>query len=220
MRDRIGLGIERGIEHSIGHNGHGIGHSKGIVLQRLRQTIEQFSPITDAAWQEMLGLYQRKTLAPEQYFMAAGEKATSIAFVISGALREYFITSEGKEFNKAFIFEGDTTGSLFDLLTQEPSIASIQALCDTELLVADYQAFSALYDRFPCCQRLGRRQAEHLFVLKARREYEFMTLDAYSRLQSLLSRHPDIEQRVTQYHIASYLGITPVALSRIKKQRA
>jgi len=190
------------------------------VLQRFKQVIEQLSPVKDDAWKEMKGLFQRKTLAPEQFFVASGELASSVAFVISGTLREFFITAEGKEYNKAFIFEGDSTGSLFDLLTQEPSIASIQALSSTELLVADYRAFAALYDRHPCCQRLGRLQTEQLFMRKARREHEFMTLDAYSRFQSLLSRHPDIEQRVTKYHIASYLGITPVALSRIKKRRS
>ena len=187
-------------------------------LARLRQAIEQLSPLSDEAWQEMAGLFTPLSLNAEQYFVSAGQQASSIAFVIFGAMREYFITLEGKEYNKAFIFNGDATGSLFDLLSQQPSIASIQATTQTELLVADYQAFSELYDRFPCCQRLGRLHAQHMFMLKARREYEFLTLDALARYQSLLSRHPDIEQYVPQYHIASYLGITPVALSRIKKQ--
>lgn len=186
-------------------------------LAQLRQVIEQLSPISDEAWQEMASLFTPLSLNAEQYFISAGQQASSIAFVTSGAMREYFITLEGKEYNKAFIFKGDGTGSLFDLISQQPSIASIQATTQTELLVADYQAFSALYDRFPCCQRLGRLHAQHMFMLKARREYELLTLDALARYQSLLSRHPDIEQYVPQYHIASYLGITPVALSRIKK---
>ncbi|MBV1922338.1 MAG: Crp/Fnr family transcriptional regulator [Pseudomonadales bacterium] len=188
------------------------------ALLQLRQVIEQVTPLSDEAWQEMTRLFSPLSLDAEEYFISAGQQASSIAFVISGAMREYFITLEGKEYNKAFIFKGDITGSLFDLLSQQASIASIQATTQTELLVADYQAFSALYDRYPCCQRLGRLQAQHLFMLKARREYEFLTLDAYARYQSLLTKHPDIERYVPQYHIASYLGITPVALSRIKKQ--
>ena len=189
-------------------------------LLQLKQVIEQLSPISDEAWHEMASLFTPLSLNTEQHFISAGQQASSIAFVISGAMREYFITLEGKEYNKAFIFKGDVTGSLFDLISQQPSIASIQATTQTELLVADYQAFSELYDLFPCCQRLGRLQAQHLFMLKARREYEFLTLDAYARYQSLLTRHPDIELYVPQYHIASYLGITPVALSRIKKQHS
>lgn len=188
------------------------------VAPHLRQIVESISPITDEAWLAMRDLFSPITLVPEQYFVTTGEQATSVGLILSGVMREYFITQEGKEFNKAFVLEGDITGSLFDLLTQEPSIASIQALTQTELLVADYQAFSALYDRFPCCQRLGRLHAERLFMLKARREHEFMTLDAYARYQMLLSRVPLIEEQVAQYHIASYLGITPVALSRVKKQ--
>jgi len=187
-------------------------------LLQLKKVIEQLSPISDEAWQVMASLFSPLSLNTEQYFVRTGQQASSIAFVISGAMREYFITLDGKEYNKAFIFKGDTTGSLFDLLSQQSSIASIQATTETELLVANYKAFSELYDRFPCCQRLGRLQAQHLFMLKARREYEFLTLDAYARYQSLLTRHPDIELHVPQYHIASYLGITPVALSRIKKQ--
>lgn len=189
------------------------------ILYRLRQAVEQLNPVTDEAWEVMAELFYSQTLKPDQHFVSAGQVAGSIAFIASGVMREYFITREGKEFNKAFVFEGDITGSFFDLLTQEPSIASIQALTETQLLVADYRAFSNLYDRFPCCQRLGRLQAEHMFKLKARREYEFMTQDAYARYQSLLIRHPYIERYVPQYHVASYLGITPVALSRLKKQR-
>lgn len=184
----------------------------------LKQLLESISPISDAAWLDISGCFTEQSLAENSHLIQVGEHARDIAFVTEGVLREYFITEEGKEFNKAFVGAGTLTGSLYDLLSGLPSTASIQALTPVRMYRAPFQSFRALFDIHPCCERFGRLFAERLFIKKAKREYELMCLDATARYRLLLQQFPELENLVAQYHIASYLGITPVALSRIRKE--
>ncbi|RME51917.1 MAG: Crp/Fnr family transcriptional regulator, partial [Deltaproteobacteria bacterium] len=75
------------------------------------------------------------------------------------------------------------------------------------------------YDEHPCWQVAARKIAEEHYVKKNRREFEFMQLSADSRYEAFLEAHADLLPRLSQYHIAAYLGITPVALSRIRRRR-
>jgi len=128
------------------------------------------------------------------------------------------LTLDGIEFNKSFVFSGEFAGSLFDLMRDEVSTASVQAIKPCLLLVAPYDLMQGLYDQFDCFQRMGRLIVEQLFLKKARREYEFLTMDAQSRYLSLVEENPRWEQELPQYQLASYLGVTPVALSRIRSR--
>ncbi len=187
-------------------------------LVAMRNQQKAFIGITDSAWEAFIALMKPLNLAAGDCLLRAGDPARYLAYVIKGSLREYYSTSEGAEFNKAFVLSGSFTGSLFDLLSGEPSTVSIQALKDCELLVAAFSEFQKLYDSYPCWERAGRLLTESLFMKKARREHEFLTMSAWERYQSLLREYPDLEQQVPQYHIASYLGITPVMLSRLRRR--
>ncbi|OZG71496.1 hypothetical protein BTA51_20590 [Hahella sp. CCB-MM4] len=184
----------------------------------LRNQQNTFSGISDPAWEAFIDLMRPMNLAAGDCLLRAGQPARYLAYIVKGSMREYYATSEGSEFNKAFVLSGSFTGSLFDLLSGEPSTVSIQALKDCELLVAPFIDFQKLYDTYPCWERAGRLLTESLFMKKARREHEFLTMSAWERYQSLLREYPDLEQQVPQYHIASYLGITPVMLSRLRRR--
>ena len=187
-------------------------------LEHMRKQLQLTCPITDLAWNEMKKLFHLKRLSADEDFIQIGEYAQLIAFTVEGTLREYFISSNGNEYNKHFVFANSITGSLYDLLSQQPSIAGIKTIKPTLLLCANYQQFTDLYDRHDCLQKMGRLQAESLLMRKAKREHDFLTLNATQRYLQLITNHNDIENTVPQYHLASYLAITPVALSRIKKK--
>jgi len=189
-------------------------------LQQMRTQVQRLCPITDLAWHEMKQLFQIQEFSANEHFIQIGDNAQRIAFIVDGGLREYFVTQEGNEFNKHFVFANDITGSLYDLLSNEPSIAGIVTLKKSTLLCAHYRQITALYDRHPCLQKMGRLQAEALLMRKAKREHDFLTLSATQRYLQLIASPNSIEQLIPQYHIASYLGITPVALSRLKKKLA
>jgi len=190
--------------------------SSALVI--LKRALNQISPISDHAWNSIEPHWSFKRLAKGEYLHKVGEPATEMAFVLDGALREYFLTLEGLEFNKAFVFSGEFTGSLFDLMSDDVSTASVQAVKPCLMLTAPFEIMYRLYDQYDCFQRLGRIITERLFLKKARREYEFLTMDAQARYLALIEQYPKLENELPQYQLASYLGITPVALSRIRAQ--
>jgi len=187
-------------------------------LESLRAALFRFGTLSDKAWEDACLRFHEYRLDAGEYFLEAGEIARYSGFVIQGTLREFFITLKGQEFNKNFNLEGEFTGSLFDLITSEPSTASIQALTPTRLLICQFTDLQDLYNQHRDWERIGRLLAENLFLLKARREWEFMTLSAEERYLLLIQKNPELEKRISQYHLASHLGISPVSLSRIRRQ--
>lgn len=167
---------------------------------------------------EFIDLFKARKLQSNEFFLKAGESASQAAFVISGILREYYITDNGSEYNKYFVFPGNLTGSYFDLLSGTSSTAYIQALSDCRILVAPYLKLVELFDSNEHWQKFGKNISDSLFMRKAEREYDLMVLSPEKRFEKLIKTDPDIFHKIPQYHIASYLGLTPVGLSRIKKR--
>jgi CRP-like cAMP-binding protein len=99
-----------------------------------------------------------------------------------------------------------------------PARFSIQALEESHLLVCNLQPVVELFDQHRCWERLGRKLAEQLYIKKETREAEFLLDDAETRYNNFQRAYPGLEHRLAQYHVASYLGITPVALSRIRRR--
>lgn len=151
-----------------------------------------------------------------EFFLRPGDDADRVAVVRSGLVRFYYVDRDGREATKAFRGAGELVAAYSELLTGKPSRTHIQAVEDTELLTLDHARLRALYGAHPCWQELGRRIAEEHYVNKEQREYEFLQLSALERYRQFEERYPGLAARLPQYHIASYLGITPVALSRLR----
>ncbi len=132
-------------------------------------------------------------------------------------MRLFYLTHDGKEFNQAFKFEGDLVAGYASLLTSSPCQFSIEALEETELLLLPFKEITELFDKDHSLERLGRKVAEQHFLNKEKREAAFLLLNAKERYEELLKERPNINQRVPQYHIASYLGITAEGLNRLLK---
>jgi CRP-like cAMP-binding protein len=136
--------------------------------------------------------------------------------VVSGLLRLYYIDANGNEFIKSFCVENEIVAAYSALLLHEPSRLFIQALEPSTLLVADFAEYQAVSAQHACWQMVNSRIAETLFIKKEKREAALLLDDAETRYRAFLAEYPQLEQRVKQHHIASYLGITPVSLSRIR----
>lgn len=159
---------------------------------------------------------QALALAAGTALLRAGERATEIGFVLEGGLREYFVLESGEERTKGFNLPGDFTGSLSDLLSGGASRAWIVAERPSTLLVTPWRDYLALVEQRSAWQRFARLTAETLYRRKAEREYELLALDAAERLRRTLARWPTLETVYRQRHIASYVGISPVHLSRLR----
>ncbi len=149
-----------------------------------------------------------------------GEADRSLYFVKSGFLKAYYLTESGGEQIKSFIDQGKVIGSLTAAAAGEPNTFSLVCLEDCTLMRFPFDALREQAAHTPALSEMVTGLLLELAMKKERREYEFLCLSAEERYRRLLARMPELTSRVTQQDIALYLGITPVALSRIKKRVA
>ncbi|HEX2966736.1 MAG TPA: Crp/Fnr family transcriptional regulator [Syntrophorhabdaceae bacterium] len=155
-------------------------------------------------------------LKKDDFFLLAGKIPDYLGFVISGLLRLFYIDDSGKEINKHFCLEKTVAVAYKPFIRREESEIYIQALEDTKLLVIDYKTYNMLLNSHTCWETIARKMAELIFILAQKRESEFLLVDAQQRYQQFMLDYPNLANRISQYHIASYLGITPESLSRIR----
>jgi len=154
-------------------------------------------------------------LRKKDYLIKAGNICSFIGFIEDGALRSY-IFKENNEFNVDFYLPESFVSAYTSFLTQLPTNTNIQALSDSTIYTISYSSYNDLLKTSVEWYRLSKLIADTLFIKKCKREKSLLMDSARDRYSLLLKTHPQIEQLVAQYHIASYLGIKPESLSRIK----
>ena len=184
----------------------------------LYKYLNSISPLQDKTWEKIEPLFSEMTLDKGDYFINEGEQAKQIGFLTSGIIRAFFRNKEGLEYNKHFFVTHHIVGGYSSLVTSTQNKIIQQALTNCKLLVANYSEITKLYDLFPDFERVGRRIAELYFVNKEQREIEIVLLNADERYLIFRQEYPQLEQQIPQYQIASYLGITPTQLSRIRRK--
>ena len=177
------------------------------------------SPLTVEAEKDVQLLFVRSELRKGRNFVSLGEQAKKIGFLATGVMRAYYQTDDGVEYNKHFFNAPCFIGGYASLITKKPNQIVQQALTDCLIWEADYVSLVSLYDKHPSLERVARVLAEQFFVQKEQREVEIVLLDADKRYEIFRRDFPNLEQLIPQYHIASYLGITPTQLSRIRRKR-
>ena len=155
--------------------------------------------------------YKKKDL-----LLRSGHISLYSGYIAQGAFREYYTDKNGREYNKAFCFKGDFTGSYYDLHLQEPSLVTIEALADSTVVLINHKEYQQLVQSDPFWLKISHTLVHNLLMKKFEKELQLLTLTAAERYELLQKRYPELEQLVPSYHIASYLGITPISLSRIR----
>ncbi|MFK7805501.1 MAG: Crp/Fnr family transcriptional regulator [Anaerolineae bacterium] len=183
---------------------------------QLRTAFNTLTPLPDPEWDRLKKIFQNRQVNLNDFVSHPGDEAHELIFVTQGLLRFYYLTADGKESNKAFIVENQFAGPLASAVLGIPIYYGIQALEPTSMLVAPFQAFTELYETSIHLERLGRKFAELLLVRKELRTRSLLEQTATERYQDLLHKSPHLIERVPQYHLASYLGIAEVSLSRLK----
>ncbi|MFD0697914.1 Crp/Fnr family transcriptional regulator [Paenibacillus sp. GCM10027628] len=177
-------------------------------------------PLSENQKNRFYSLFTPITMDKNEHLLLAGERTEHLYFCLSGSFRMYYSTYDGKERIKAFCGADDFITSYSSLLTGSPSSLSIQALQPAKLIQAYYPDFLALTLEDPVWERLARLITEGMYLKKERREMQLLTLSAEERYACFQQEFGTWEARIPQYYIASYLGITPVALSRIRSKNA
>ncbi|MGQ3014746.1 MAG: Crp/Fnr family transcriptional regulator [Flavobacteriales bacterium] len=159
------------------------------------------------------------SLAKGAYFIREGQVPRRFAFVGSGLFRYLYMDPSGREYTKNFIPEGQFLSAYSAMISSSPSHMFIEALEDSEILEIDYGLWMRLQKGHPCWNTLLVQVLERAFSTKEKRERELLLLNAEDRYRIFREEFPGLESRVRQHIIASYLGISPVSLSRIRKSR-
>lgn len=182
------------------------------------EKLRQITAIPQEELEKFAAISNELKLKKGEQFLVAGQLPKKIAFVISGLFRYFYIDQNGNEFTKGFFPEETFLSSYSAMIKNEPSYFSIEALEDATIMVIDFEKWKALMAGHSCWKDVLIAVLEKGFSKKEKREREFLLYDAEKRYQLFRSEYPDLESRVKQNIIASYLGITPVALSRIRKK--
>jgi CRP-like cAMP-binding protein len=185
----------------------------------MRRALEHLSPLSEDDWAPFVGLVVPRSISAGEHLLRAGQLASHVFFVQEGLLREYYTDSEGAEATRHFCQAGEFSGSLADLLRRDTALCSIEALEPGEVWAIEWRECDALAQRLPAWMRLLRRVAENLYLRKVQREHEMLTLPATERYRRFVESCPSLVERLPRKLVASYLGITPVHLSRISPAR-
>ena len=187
------------------------------LRQQMRTALVPWVQFAQPHWNHFATLFQIRTIEEREHVLLPGERIDELYFVCDGLLRAYYLGADGAEANKAFIAENEFAGPLPTNGSDVPVICGIQALEPTTLLVAQYADIAALLDLHPVFGQFQRRLAEWLLSRKEMRMHSLLQGGAREQYLDFVARFPHLTQRVPQYHIASYLGISEVHLSRLRR---
>lgn len=184
----------------------------------LLKNVSRFIELTEGEKDFFTSLLKAKKLRKKNYLLQEGEVGRFQYFINKGCLRTYTIDEKGQEYIIQFAIEDWWTGDMYSFLTQTPAKLNIEAIEDSELLCIDNPSLEILYRKVPKFERFFRLLLQNAFIANQSRIIESMSLTADERYCKFIERYPAMDQRLPLKHIASYLGITPESLSRIRSQ--
>lgn len=163
-------------------------------------------------------IFRPERITKDEFFIRQGDRPSRIGYVVHGAFRSYIVTEDGNDITKYFYAEKSILFSYAAYIQKTESSSSIQALEDSEILTASMEDLEKALDSDPDMASLFKTKLDDVMIMKDRQASSFKLLNSADRYRQFLVDYPGLENRVKQYHLASYLGITPVSLSRIRKK--
>ncbi|MCZ2458560.1 MAG: Crp/Fnr family transcriptional regulator [Chitinophagales bacterium] len=188
------------------------------MYELILKNVSRFIDLTEEETDFFTLLLKPRKLRKKQFLLQEGDVAHYQYFINKGCLRIYTINEKGQEHVIQFAIEDWWTSDMYSFLTQTPAKMNIETIEDTELLSIDYPSLEILYRKVPKFERFFRLLLQNAFIAHQRRIIESMSLTADERYCKFIERYPAMEQRIPLKFIASYLGITPESLSRIRSQ--
>lgn len=190
------------------------------MFEKLRAFIERKIPLTDEQFEFLKTQFIPRKVKKHEFLIRAGEVVKYGIFVASGCLRNYTIDDKGKEHILQFSVEDWWTGDLSSFINGTPTSHFIEALEDSEVLLFEDASLQRLLSHIPELASLYSRGLQKSSAAKTNRIASSLAATAEERYEEFLKTYPTLPQRVPQHMIASYLGISPETLSRIRKQQS
>ncbi len=173
--------------------------------------------ISEQEFETFRSLTKTISLKRNDFFIDEGRIAKYIAFVIEGVLHSYSIDEKGEKHVIQIALENYWISDLYSFFSEEPALFNVQAIETSEIIVLSKESFSKACDTIPAFERFFRILIQNAYVASQRRVSKIYKNSAEERYLAFIQEHPEVIQRVPQHYIASYLGIKPQSLSRIRK---
>ena len=181
--------------------------------------LNSFTQIDEAAFKKLQGIASYRILRKNEIVAREGEiPSPSVYMLISGIMRAYINTESGKQYNKKLFAPKSFVGPLTAIITKRPSKLTYETLTECKVIETDFAAFLDMCKTDIQLSNLYNKVLEHIFIDYERRSLELMSLNATERYLNLRKRIPNIDELIPQFQIASFLNITPVQLSRVRKK--
>ena len=183
-----------------------------LFLKNLREKVFLTAPEEEI----IQGLLTTKKIRRKQYLLQAGDVCQAVAFVETGALKAYSVDHKGQEHIIRFGLEGCTISDFASFMSGEPSVYNIEALEDTEVIVIPKSAWAEVQMKVPKYEQYVQLQITSAYADMQERITALISLSPEERYNYFITFYPLTAQRVPQHSIASFLGLTPETLSRVR----
>jgi len=186
---------------------------------KLKKYLERFGPLPVKDWEFFVSRLQYRSFPKKSPILQSGTVENYVNFIDTGIIR-YFVLEEEKDITFEIAFQESFATAYDSFLTRTPARYEAEALTDTELWSISYDDLQDIYGHTAAGDRFGRLAAEELYIRKNKRQLSLLKDQAEQRYQDLVQDYPHLIQHVPQKYLASYIGITPQALSRIRRRIA
>jgi len=188
------------------------------MYELILKNISRYIQLTKEETEYFTSLLKEKKLRRKQYLLQEGDICRHENFVVQGCLRTYHIDSKGQEHIVQFAVEDWWIGDMYSFLTQKPSRYAIDALEDSVVLSIEKKSMDELYIKVPKFEKFYRHLLQNAFIALQERITSNISETGEERYRQFQLKYSKIEERVPQRMIASFLGLTPESLSRIRRQ--
>lgn len=186
-------------------------------MNSIRHLLETFAPMSDKDWHIFKSKLTPKTYPKKSIVLKKGRVEHYLSFVQSGILR-FYIPKIENDLTFGFVFENEFISAYDSFLIQGPCQYEVETIVETTLWRIHYEDLQAIYNETKIGNEIGRKNAETLFLKKSGRELSLLNKSAEERYLDLFTERPELIKKIPLKYIASYIGITPQALSRIRRR--
>lgn len=187
------------------------------ILDYLKQSISSIEPVPDELVEDLFAASELVSCPKGSFFVMAGEKPRHMGFNINGIFRLFYTDKSGNDSTKGFCTPGKLVVSYSAMVQSRESFFSIEAITDCDILRFSYLKWMSMAEKDSRWYPFLFKLVESVYIMKEMREKSFLLENASERYLNFLAAYPGLDRKIKQYHVASFLGISPEALSRIKK---
>lgn len=181
----------------------------------LRQVMSRHTRVDEVCWKASAPLFRFRHFKKKELFLRQGDVCTHLGFIHKGYTR-LFYNVDGTEITKDFNTEGYFCGSYASFISRQPSRFNVLAMEPLVVQVISHHDLMYLVEQYPAWQKFLRIAMEQMFISKENREAMFLLSSPEARYNDLLKQHPDWVRRIPLKYLASYLGLAPETLSRVR----